>query len=72
MEELHNKELYQDFTTRLCMCNCSVCENRSPHPIYNCFHECENVEEITEDEKLRIGMYRKCYCTCTNCLTSKK
>jgi hypothetical protein len=70
MEELENKELYENLSTRLCLCECDACEKRSPHPIYNCFHDCLNIKELDETEKLKIGLYKKCYCMCGNCLLS--
>lgn len=50
------------------MCECEKCSNRSPHPIYNCFTECHEREDISEKEKLQLGLYRKCICTCAACL----
>ena len=64
-------KLFESHSTRLCMCECEKCANRSPHPLYNCYNECENAEKITEKEKLQLGMYRKCTCTCSFCLNCK-
>jgi hypothetical protein len=62
------EKLFKNHSTKLCMCECDKCANRSPHPIFNCFVNCENAEKITEEEKLQLGLYRKCQCTCSFCL----
>ncbi len=70
MEEISNDELFINFTTRLCLCDCEECEKRSPHPIFNCFNKCLNVKELDEKEKLKIGLYKRCHCVCGTCLSS--
>jgi len=74
MEEFTKDEgkLFKSHSTRLCMCECQKCANRSPHPIYNCYNVCETNEKLTEKEKLQFGLYRKYICTCSFCLTSEK
>ncbi len=65
-------KLFNEHYSRLCMCDCKVCANRSPHPIYNCYKECEKISDVTEKEKLEYGMYKKCICTCSFCLSKEK
>lgn len=31
------------------MCECSSCDKRSPHPIYNCVNECEKTEQVNNN-----------------------
>lgn len=64
------KELFEKHSSKLCVCECSVCANRSPHPVYNCYKKCENVPELTEKEKLEIGLYKTCVCDCNHCALS--
>lgn len=49
-EELEDKtvasDLYEKFSSRLCMCSCESCEIKSPHPVFNCINECEKKEEV--------------------------
>jgi len=63
-------ELFENHTTRLCMCECERCSIKSPHPIYNCHRECLIKESLTEYERLDLGLYKKCMCTCRFCLDS--
>jgi len=71
MIELKNEEgerLYKQNNSRLCICQCSTCKYRSPHPIYNCYGQCENRVDIEENEKLKLGLYKKCRCSCSFCV----
>jgi hypothetical protein len=63
--------MYEKFTSRLCMCECKECANRSPHPIYNCYHSCQENEILSEQDKLKLQIYQKCRCTCSYCLNCK-
>ena len=63
------ENLFQKNYSRICMCECNICANRSPHPIYNCYQVCRNTKELTEIEKLDLGLYKKCICTCPYCLS---
>lgn len=75
MEEFKDeegKQLFDNLSTKLCMCECEECNNRSPHPIYSCFHDCVNAEKMEEKEKLQIGLYKRCLCSCATCVKSKK
>jgi hypothetical protein len=65
------KELYSDFTNRLCLCDCEACSNRSPHPMFNCRNECEYTPELEEKEKLTLGLYKRCHCGCATCINCK-
>lgn len=67
-----SKLLYEEFSEKLCLCDCEKCENRSPHPISNCTLSCLKVEEINENEKLKYRLYDECKCTCTFCIYSGK
>ena len=64
------EELFESHSTRLCMCDCERCSIKSPHPIYNCYRECTVKTEMTEKERLDIGLYKRCVCTCLFCLDS--
>lgn len=71
MTELKNEQseiLYQNNSSRLCICQCSSCKYRSPHPVYNCYGQCDNREEIDEKEKLKLGLYNRCKCSCNYCI----
>jgi hypothetical protein len=78
LEEFHydkdgitSKDLYDKFSSRLCMCECKECANKSPHPVYNCYDSCEVNEKLSEQEKLKLQIYHKCKCTCSYCLNCK-
>ncbi len=64
-------ELYNTFETKLCLCECPSCSQRSPHPSYNCFRSCERITEMTENEKIALKLYQLCSCTCNFCRTQK-
>ena len=68
---ISSKNMFEKFSSRLCMCECKECTNKSPHPIYNCYDICEENEKLTEQDKLTLQIYQKCKCTCSYCLTSK-
>jgi len=63
-------ELYNNHSTKLCMCECERCSIKSPHPIYNCYKECCEKENLSESERLNLGLYKKCLCNCQFCLDS--
>jgi hypothetical protein len=63
-------ELFENHSTRLCMCECERCSIKSPHPIYNCYKECKEKEKLSEYERRDLGLYKKCMCTCQYCLES--
>lgn len=65
-------QLFENHTTKLCMCECDRCSIKSPHPIYNCYKVCEKKEVLDEYERLNLGLYKKCLCNCSSCLDSKK
>lgn len=70
MKELTSEEgnkLYNEFSTKLCVCTCSYCSNKSPHPQYNCNSGCESTEQLAENEKLQLKLYSKCFCACNFC-----
>lgn len=72
MEEITNdkgKELYELNSSRLCLCTCSECSNRSPHPVYNCYRDCQVKEDLTEEDKLNLKLYQVCKCHCNFCTT---
>jgi hypothetical protein len=72
MEEYtKNEDIYKDFTNRLCLCDCDICAKRSPHPVFNCLHVCQNAPELEEKEKLKLGLYKRCKCNCPKCVNSK-
>jgi hypothetical protein len=62
------EDLFENNNSRLCMCECGECSVRSPHPVYNCFKTCENAEIISEQEKLKMQVYKQCLCSCSYCL----
>ena len=64
-------ELYNEFETKLCLCNCPSCSQKSPHPIYNCFRDCEKKSILGENEKLALKLYQLCSCTCNFCRSNK-
>ncbi len=68
---INSKDMFEKFSSRLCMCECKECANKSPHPIYNCYDVCEENEKLSEQDKLKLQVYQKCQCTCSYCLTSK-
>lgn len=68
------KEMFNKFSTKLCNCDCEYCTYISPHPEYNCFHKCliNSKKEISEEDKLKEGFYKKCNCSCSACLNFLK
>ena len=72
LEELkeHADLLFERHTSRLCLCECGTCMNRSPHPMYNCFKECQAGDHFDEKEKLEYELYKECICKCKYCQSS--
>lgn len=68
----NKEELFNSLTTRLCDCDCEACFNKSPHPVYNCYKNCKNIVELTEDQKLKYKVYAKCECACSTCVNIGK
>lgn len=62
-------EMYDKLASKLCICECNSCKNRSPHPVYNCVATCENIEELSENEKIDLRFYSKCRCICGYCIS---
>lgn len=71
MEEYKNDELFENHVAKICMCECDTCSNRSPHPGYNCYKDCEETKPLDEPEKLKLGLYKRCLCNCNICHLSK-